>query len=138
MNTHFLNWRAVPEGMWKWPNFTPEEMADRKSGALFFVPEFMDLLQTLRTKLGFPLPINSAYRTLDHDRAIGGANVHPSGEAVDINVWGKRYVQTFAVAYDLGFKGFGSKQHGPYNGRFIHLDTINDEDHKRIWGWTYK
>ena len=139
MNAHFLNWRDVPEGLWKWsPIFTPEEMADRKTGALFFVPEFMDLLHTLRTTLGFPLPVTSGYRTLDHDREIGGKNVHPSGEAVDINVWGERYVRTFAAAYELGFIGFGSKQHGPYKGRFIHLDTLYDETHKRPWGWTYR
>lgn len=137
MSTHFEHWSDVPPSLWPWTYFTPKEMADRKSGELFFVPNFMDLLQRLRIELGFPLPVTSGYRTLEHDRSIGGANVHPSGEAVDINVWGERYIRTFATAHRIGFIGFGSNQKGPYSGRFIHLDTLSDEDHKRPWGWTY-
>ena len=138
MNTHFINWNDVPEGLWTWPNFTPKEMADRKTGALFFVPEFMGRLQRLRSTLDFPLPVNSAYRTLEHDRAIGGKNVHPSGEAVDIAIWGERAYLLNRVAPGLGFTGIGVKAHGPYKGRFIHLDCVNDDAHPRPTLWGYK
>ena len=138
MNSHFTHWRDVPKGLWVWPNFTPEEMADRKTGALFFVPEFMGLLQELRSTLGFPLPVNSGYRTLDHDRAIGGANVHPSGEAVDIGIWGERAYHLIRLAPTMGFTGIGIKQRGPYRGRFVHLDTLDDDDHPRPRIWSYR
>jgi len=137
MNTHFNHWRDVPREQWPWIYFTPAEMSCRKTGKLFFVPDFMNLLTELRIKLGFALPITSGYRSPEHDRAIGGANVHPSGQAVDINIWGQRYWTILKEAPTLGFTGIGSKQKGPYKGRFIHLDTLDDEDHKRPWGWTY-
>jgi len=138
MNAHYNHWRDVPMTSWSWTNFSPAEMADRRSGQVFIVPDFMDLLQRLRSTLGFPLIINSAYRTLDHDRAIGGANVHPSGEAVDIGIWGERAYDLVRIASGFGFTGIGIKQHGSYKGRFVHLDTINDDDHPRRWIWSYK
>lgn len=138
MNNHYNHWRDVPMSVWPWVNFSPAEMADRKTGAVFFVPDFMDLLQRLRSTLGFPLTVNSGYRTLDHDRAIGGANVHPSGEAVDIGIWGEDAFHLIRLAPAMGFIGIGIKQHGPYKGRFIHLDTLDDDDHPRPRIWSYK
>jgi len=137
MNNHFAHWDQVPRGQWPWIYFTPAEMACRKTSKIFFVPEFMDLLTKLRIELGFALPVTSGYRSPEHDRSIGGANVHPSGEAVDINVWGERYWTVLRYAPALGFTGIGSKQKGLYKGRFIHLDTLQGDVHPRPWGWTY-
>jgi len=137
MNSHYTHWQDVPRGQWPWIYFTPAEMACRSTAKIFIVPEFMDLLTKLRIQLGFPLPVTSGYRSPQYDKSIGGANVHPSGEAVDINVWGQRYWEIIKIAPALGFTGIGSKQKGPYKGRFIHLDTVEDNDHRRPWGWTY-
>ena len=129
---------------WPWPNFTPKEMADRVDGALVIDPRFMDRLQALRTKLGFPFSLSSAYRTPEHDRHIGGAGVHPQGCAVDIRVAGQRAYVLLQAAMEVEFSGIGISQRGSYNGRFIHLDDLENTydqatntGHPRPRIWSY-
>ena len=122
---------------WRWPNFTPKEMADRESGRLSISPDFLDRLQTLRDRLRFPLIINSAYRTPERDKRFGGAAVHPQGCAVDIGIYGERAHRLLSGAMEMGFCGIGIKQHGPHGKRFIHLDDLVSDDHPRPWIWSY-
>lgn len=138
MNDHFNHWRDVPKKVWPWGNFSPAEMACRKTGRVFIVPEFMDLLQKLRTKLGFALPVNSGYRTWEHDKAIRGAGIHPLGVAADINVWGEKAYHVMRLAPAFGFTGIGVRAHGPYRSRFLHLDAVDDETHPRPCVWSYR
>ena len=77
-------------------------------------------------------------RTPEHDKAIKGANVHPSGEAVDIGVSGERAYHLIRLAPAMGFTGIGINQRGPYKGRFVHLDTLDDDDHPRPRIWSYR
>ncbi len=46
----------------------------------------MDKLQALRDRLGKPLIVRSAYRSPEHNRAVGGApgSKHMQGTAFDI------------------------------------------------------
>ncbi len=136
---HYDHFRDVPLGLWPWENFTAEEMADSKTGALVFSISFMDRLQALRTALEFPLIVNSGFRTTAHDKAIGGAGVHTTGRAVDIGIYGARYHAMLDLAPAMGFNGIGSFQKGPYAGRFIHLDDLNNNETTgpRPWGWSY-
>lgn len=122
---------------WDWPSFTPEEMACRGDGSVHMDPEFMDRLQDLRNALGFPFIINSAYRTPEYDRSIGGAGVHPMGRAVDLRVYGHRAFEIVTRAKAYGFTGIGVSQKGPRVSRFIHLDDLPNGDHPRPWVWTY-
>ncbi|WP_372521356.1 D-Ala-D-Ala carboxypeptidase family metallohydrolase [Pararhodobacter marinus] len=48
--------------------------------------EAMDKLQALRDRLGKPLIVRSAYRSPEHNRAVGGApgSKHMQGTAFDI------------------------------------------------------
>ncbi len=135
----FRDYRAVPPGAWPWQNFTPYEMRSRDSGSILFVPAFMQRLQALRDRMGFALTVTSGYRSPAYDGSMGGAGVHPTGRAVDIEIAGERAFLLFAAAFDLGFTGVGSKQSGPWPGRFIHLDDlpIGDESHPRPRHWTY-
>lgn len=82
----YPHWRDVPSNTWRWPNFSAAEIACRGTGAIKINPEAMDKLQALRDRLGKPLIIRSAYRSLEHNRAVGGApaSKHMQGTAFDI------------------------------------------------------
>ena len=84
--TTFNHWRDVPEGAWRWKNFSPAEIACRGSGSLSINEEALDKLQALRDRLGKPLIVRSAYRSPEHNRAVGGAprSKHMDGTAFDI------------------------------------------------------
>ena len=87
MTTTFHNhWRDVPESAWRWPNFSPAEIACRGTGKLLVNEPALDKLQALRDRLGKPLIVRSAYRSPEHNRAVGGAtrSKHMDGAAFDI------------------------------------------------------
>jgi len=44
----FRHFRDVPDTLWRWPNFSPAEIACRGTGALKLHPEALDKLQALR------------------------------------------------------------------------------------------
>lgn len=78
-------------------------------------------LQQLRDTLGVPLIINSAYRCLERNKQVGGAekSQHLYGTAVDISMKtiNISIEEVAKLAEDIGFDGIGL-----YN-TFIHLDT---------------
>jgi zinc D-Ala-D-Ala carboxypeptidase len=80
----------------------------------------MDKLQALRDRLGKPLIIRSAYRSPEHNRAVGGAprSKHMDGTAFDIAMTNHDPVAFEAAAREVGFLGFGFY---PRSG-FIHID----------------
>ncbi len=71
---------------WRWPNFSPAEIACRGTGRLLVNEPALDRLQALRDRLGKPLIVRSAYRSPAHNRAIGGAprSKHMQGAVFDI------------------------------------------------------
>ena len=77
--TFYDHWREAPEGTWRWPNFSPAEIACRGTGKLLINEPALDRLQALRDRLGKPLIVRSAYRSPEHNRAVGGATVSLSG-----------------------------------------------------------
>lgn len=79
-------------------------------------------LQELRKQISQPLKINSAYRTSEHNAAVGGSpkSQHLKGNAVDISMRNMKgiTVDEFAnIAERIGFDGIG-KYH-----TFVHLDV---------------
>ena len=46
--TFFDHWREVPESAWRWPNFSPAEIACRGTGKLLVNEPALDRLQALR------------------------------------------------------------------------------------------
>jgi len=87
MSTTFhRHWRDVPESTWRWPNFSPAEIACRGTGKLLINAPALDKLQALRDRLGKPLNVRSAYRRTEFNRAVGGAtrSKHLDGAAFDI------------------------------------------------------
>ena len=81
--TFYRHWRDVPERVWRWPNFSPAEIACRGTGKLLVDEPALDRLQALRDRLGKPLIVCSAYRSPKHNRAVGGArrSKHMDGAA---------------------------------------------------------
>ncbi|MGS4947974.1 YcbK family protein [Meridianimarinicoccus sp. RP-17] len=116
----FRHHREVPITRWRWPNFSPAEIACRGTGALKLDPIAMDRLQGLRDRLGKPLIVRSAYRSPAHNRAVGGAlrSKHMDGTAFDIAMANHDPAVFEAAAREVGFLGFGFY---PRSG-FIHVD----------------
>ncbi|MCA0871389.1 DUF882 domain-containing protein [Seohaeicola saemankumensis] len=121
MTTKFYDhWRDVSATDWRWPNFNPAEIACRGTGKLLINEAALDKLQTLRDQLGKPLIVRSAYRSPEHNRAVGGAtrSKHMEGAAFDIAMANHDPVAFEAAARDVGFLGFGFY---PRSG-FMHID----------------
>jgi hypothetical protein len=116
----FRHFRDVPQTLWRWPNFSPAEIACRGTDQLKLHPAALDKLQALRNRLGKPLIIRSAYRSPEHNRAVGGAprSKHMEGTAFDIAISNNDQVVLEAAAREVGFLGVGFY---PRSG-FIHVD----------------
>jgi len=124
----FRHFRDVPDTLWRWKNFSPAEIACRGTGQLKLHPEALDRLQALRDRLGKPLIVRSAYRSPEHNRAVGGApaSKHMDGTAFDIAMSNHDPAAFEAAARAVGFLGFG---YYPRSG-FIHVDL----GPARSWG----
>jgi hypothetical protein len=124
----YRHFRDVPERAWRWPNFSPAEIACRGTGQIKLHPEALDTLQALRDRLGKPLIVNSGYRSPEHNRAVGGAtrSKHMNGTAFDIAMANHDPDAFEAAAREVGFLGFG---YYPRSG-FMHVDL----GPARSWG----
>jgi hypothetical protein len=119
-NNTYAHFRDVPKSVWRWGSFSPAEIACRGTGKLLINAPALDKLQALRDRLGKPLIILSAYRSPEHNRAVGGASrsKHMAGAAFDIAMSNHDPVAFEAAAREVGFLGFGFY---PRSG-FIHVD----------------
>ena len=93
------------------------------SDAIAIHPELADLLQKIRTHFGRPVIINSAFRTHEHNKKVGGEadSQHLYGRAADIVVTG---VSPKKVA---GFAETQLKDRGGIGiySDFLHVDVRN-------------
>jgi hypothetical protein len=126
--TTYAHFRDVPESAWRWPSFSPAEIACRGTGAIKINTDAMDKLQTLRNRLGKPLIVRSGYRSPSHNKAVGGAKAskHMDGAAFDIAMSNHNPAAFGAAARAVGFLGFGTY---PRSG-FMHIDL----GPARSWG----
>jgi zinc D-Ala-D-Ala carboxypeptidase len=127
-NHYYADWRDVPDKLWRWVNFSPEEIACRGDGTIRINEAALDKLQALRGRLGVPLIVNSAYRSPEYNRKVGGVShsMHLQGAAFDISMANHDPESFEAAARAIGFTGFGfySRQN------FMHIDT----GRARQWG----
>lgn len=116
----YKHWKDFPKSEWRWPSFSPQELACRGTGQLMLVPEAMDKLQALRDRIGRPIIINSGYRSPAHNKAVGGAKAsrHMLGLAFDCRQDNQNPQEFIEAAIAVGFRGIGTypKQN------FIHVD----------------
>lgn len=95
-------------------------------------PHVLRALDALREKVGFPLTINSGYRTEANNKAVKGSanSAHLRGVAVDIKaVGGRAKFDLVKAGMELGFTRIGVGK------TFIHLDM--DESLPGQCIWTY-
>lgn len=119
--TFYQHWRNLPAHAWHWPNFSPAEIACRGTGKLLVNADALDRLQELRMTLGKPLIVNSAYRSPEHNKRVGGAKAskHLEGTAFDISMANHDPVAFIAAARHAGFRGIGTYP----RSNFVHIDT---------------
>jgi zinc D-Ala-D-Ala carboxypeptidase len=121
------------------PHFHVRELACRCGCGGLPKQDFMDKVEKLRDRLGFPLPVTSGYRCPEYNNRVSGTGrtgPHTSGRAIDLGVSHARALELIRMALSMGFTGIGIKQHGA--GRFIHLDDLPDaEGQPRPNLWSY-
>ncbi|WP_313138197.1 YcbK family protein [Paracoccus jeotgali] len=124
----YQHWRNLPAKAWRWPNFSPAEIACRGTGKITINEDALDRLQELRVMLGKPMIVNSAYRSPEHNKAVGGAKAsqHLNGCAFDISMANHDPASFIAMARKAGFKGIGTYP----RSNFVHIDT----GPARVWG----
>lgn len=124
----YNHYNDYPVAAWRWPSFSPQEMACRGTGKLAINEAAMDKLQALRDRLGVPIIVNSAYRSPEHNRNVGGAagSKHLLAEAFDVSMSNHNPAVFEAAARAVGFAGFGFYQ----RNNFIHVDV----GPSREWG----
>ena len=119
--------------------FTEDELKCSHCGKSGMNESFMNKIEVLREQLGFPFPVNSAYRCPEHpiEARKSSPGAHATGHAIDIGVSRKQgYELVEAAMKSEKFKGIGINQKG--NSRFIHLDDIeNSPTRPRPTIWSY-
>lgn len=117
----YRSWRDFPLAEWRWPSFSPEELACRGTGMLMIDEPSLDKLQALRNLLGVPMIVQSAYRSPEHNQRVGGAkgSQHLKARAYDVSMANHEPEAFEQAARAVGFTGFGFyvKQN------FMHIDT---------------
>jgi uncharacterized protein YcbK (DUF882 family) len=102
------------------------------SGKKFMSRDFIEKLDRVRARAGFPFIINSGYRTGAHNAKVGGSpnSSHKKGLAVDISApfdWQKEAIAKAAIAEGITRIGWGRT--------FVHLDVDQDKTQNIVWGY---
>lgn len=128
----FEHYTQVPEGFWRWENFTPKEIASHTlvngqrgpKGPLLVNERALDMLQELRYGWGEPIIISSGYRHPDYNEWVGGASrsKHMEGIAFDSPKNLTEMQEYVNLAVEIGFKGIG------YYNTFVHVDARQTRD----------
>ena len=101
-------------------NFKLKEFQCKDGSQLVKVDsQLLNRLQRLRDLVGKPIIITSGYRTISHNKKVGGSknSLHLQGKAADIKVNGIDPGQLSKQAEKVGFNGIGIYK------TFIHVDT---------------
>lgn len=121
------------------PHFKSAELVCKCGCGRLPEQSFMDKVERLRMRCGFPMPVTSGFRCPEYNAKVsstGAWGPHTTGRAIDIGVSHGRALELVRMALTSGFTGIGIKQHGA--GRFIHLDDLPDgEKQPRPVIWSY-
>ena len=107
-------------------NFKVREFACKDgSNTIFVCDELVQLLQNIRDHFNRPVTITSAYRTVTHNKKVGGSpkSQHLYGTAADWRTLDRSInpVALGIIAQSVGFGGIGIYWHSM--GAFVHTDT---------------
>ena len=105
-----------------YPDFEPWEFVCSHTGKNAMHPEFMELLQRIRTEYDRPININSGYRDKTHplEAAKDTTGAHTLGLACDIDVRGQNALDLLRICLNRGINRLGVYQQG--DKRWIHID----------------
>lgn len=122
--TLYRHYSEIPEGVWRWKHFPPQEIACRGTGAILLDAASMDALdrlEKLRVRIGKPFYINSGFRSPEWNKKIGGEknSYHMKGVAFDISMKNHNPTRFITQARMEGFNGIGQYPHQD----FVHIDT---------------
>ena len=106
--------------------------------------DFMKILQNIREDMNRPLRISSGVRCAKRNSEVSstGSNgphvPRKNGTAAsDILIAGADALRLIDIARKHGVSGVGISQRGTHSKRFIHIDTISDDQHPRPTMWSY-
>ncbi len=121
---------------WNWHYFAPYEMMCSCGCEQFDMDDgFMAKLEGIRRIFNKPMVVNSAFRCPIYNDIVsvtGFDGPHTTGKAVDIKVCNPDICKLLSIAIDFHMLGFGFKQHGPYESRFLHIDDLSP----RVWTYS--
>ena len=120
----------------RWPNFSPDELRCKHTGALQMEAEFLDRLQRLRRAIGKPLRVTSGYRHPTHpvEARKKAPGTHSKGCAVDIGCDGRLAHEILKEAFAAGFTGIGVSQKSG-GARFVHVDSWEEGSRPNAWSY---
>ncbi len=104
--------------------FQSKDGSPMPSNVLANVRELANALQTIRASIGVPLNINSAYRSPEHNKRVGGSpnSQHLLGKAADLSNLKLPPAQLAEVIEELISRGYIPEGGiGIYN-TFVHYD----------------
>lgn len=132
----FKHYSDVPEDIWKWKNFPPDEfrLSCPCCGEFYLDKRYMDSLQAVRDILGKPVRLNSGHRCPIHNAMVGGAPLSEHKRiAFDISIIGHDRSELFQACKEAGFRSFGGYQ------TFLHTDMrpgrrwFGDAKARELW-----
>lgn len=100
--------------------FRIEEFNCQETGNNEMNPEFLEKVDELRGRCGFPLTVTSGYRDPSHSIEVlkNNPGTHTQGIAADLRVQSANHRHILLTnAFEMGFTGIGIAQ------TFIHVDT---------------
>ena len=108
-----------------YPNFSASEFDCSHTSKNNMRPEFLELLQAIRTEYGRPMNITSGYRDKTHplevEKEQGGA--HTLGLACDVAVRGEDALDLLRICLNRGIRRVGVYQKG--DKRWLHIDIAD-------------
>ena len=121
----------------QYPNFKKEEFICKHTGKIYMHPEFMTVLQAIRTEYAKPMHITSGYRDRKHpiEAKKLTPGEHEKGCAADIKVSGEDAIKLIGIAIKHGIRRIGIQQKGL--GRYIHLGMGDQLSKFPPAIWTY-
>lgn len=115
--THYSK---VDMATWPLRHFTPQELACKGDGMVMVDARAAHALQSMRDFLRGPIIVNSAYRSPEYNKKVGGApgSKHMLGQAFDIRITPfLSREKIHELAKRAGFTGFGDYD------TFVHVDV---------------
>ena len=123
-----------------YPNFKPTEFMCRCGcGNILVDEDLLEILTFVRKQLGVPIIINSGYRCVKHNKAVGGHpnSYHTQGKAADIHVAPPYWAKLINLVLENGIDRIGFYL-SPYDTlKWIHID-VGPKPTPAVWFKTFK